>query len=164
VNPYPVGTKKYLVAQKLMEGKDYNTIVTELKVKLGTIYNTKSELKHLLTLERNHPSEEATRERNHPSEVDTPPRGDVTGNLPNSGLLPAGNPSQLGLTNLPPSDQKPPASEATPTDQGKLQPPLSLTGEEARKTLDKISEDLRGRKLLNRCLSPRLKNNRRRLG
>jgi len=105
-NPYPIGSKKYLIAQKLMEGKDYDTIASELKVKTGTMYNTKSELKRLLT-----------QVKSHQGEVDTLPRGDNPANLLPPGILPGVSSNQLNLTELPKSTQSQPPSETHQLDQ-----------------------------------------------
>jgi len=44
---YPKGTKKYLVAQRLIAGDSINQIIEDLKVKRGTVHNVKSEIKKL---------------------------------------------------------------------------------------------------------------------
>jgi hypothetical protein len=43
--PFKNGTKKFLIAQRLVEGRDYDQIEKDLHVKRGTIYSVKSVLK-----------------------------------------------------------------------------------------------------------------------
>ena len=52
--PYKIGTKSFLIAQRLQKGENYETIEKELRVNRKTIYNVKSMLKKLGLLPENY--------------------------------------------------------------------------------------------------------------